>query len=35
MMMREALGDDRFSEQVNVWRAVRGIFPGRGLGIER
>lgn len=35
MMMREALGDDRFSEQVNVWRAVRGVFPGRGLGIER
>jgi hypothetical protein len=34
-MMREALGKDRFSEQAGIWRAVRGVFPGRGLAIER
>jgi hypothetical protein len=33
-MMRQALGT-RFREEADTWRAVRGVFPGRGFAIER
>jgi hypothetical protein len=33
-VMREALGA-RFREKADNWRAVRGVFPGRGFAIER